>query len=294
MMRSVAAVCVQCLVVTLLAPIHTAGQTAAMLSEEGSVLSFASSRGGAVQTDILSDLEYPQFAPFAFLLTYLPFELTRASLEVKNYVRSRNFRILRTLVGDRRAVDAIYLEALRQTRGNTGMALLVSLAAVMDHQIVRVKIPILSVAIPLTSEPRQQLRARLRNVPRYFYSDSPKTPAGDRDKLQHFFGSAFLSYLFESAGPADRIAQFIEWGEEAFIVGGAHDERDVRANHQGREFGLALRFAQSRYPMLEKRQLLPSQFLIVQVVKQPELVGNQARPLELEFYILGPIPCGGE
>jgi hypothetical protein len=76
--------------------------------------------------------------------------------------------------------------------------------------------------------------------------------AGDRDKLQHFFGSAFLSYSFESSGSAERVGDAIELGEESFVVGGVSDERDGRANHHGQMFGLTL---------LRDEDVRPSDFL---------------------------------
>jgi hypothetical protein len=48
------------------------------------------------------------------------------------------------------------------------------------------------------------------------------------------------------------MAEFIEWGEDLFVVGGANDERDMRANRQGTAFGMAL---------LEDETPLPSTYL---------------------------------
>jgi hypothetical protein len=45
---------------------------------------------------------------------------------------------------------------------------------------------------------------------------------------------------------------FVEWGEDRFVVGGSYDDRDVRANWQGQEFGLRL---------LTDRRAVPSLFL---------------------------------
>lgn len=214
-----------------------------------------------------SDLSVPDFSPFGFLLTYFPSELIGNGIELKSYVRSRRFRDLRKSFGDLRAVDAIYIRALRLTDGNTGMALLYSSIAAMDHRIVGIKIPLLKLFLPLSNESAEEFGSRVANLPSHFYVDVPQNEAGDRDKLQHFFGSAFVAYTFESRGAAERIGNFIEWGEDAFIVDGAYDKRDLRANLQGREFGLALlnaARAEAGSP------ILPSVFLTAQIAEKPE------------------------
>jgi hypothetical protein len=92
--------------------------------------------------------------------------------------------------------------------------------------------------VPLTSEFPDEFSSRVNALPRWLYDDTP--PEGDRDKLQHFFGSALVTLLFESPETAQRIGDFVEWGEEAFILGGVSDERDKRANVNGQRFGMNL------------------------------------------------------
>jgi hypothetical protein len=91
---------------------------------------------------------------------------------------------------------------------------------------------------PLSSEFPEEFDARLAALPRRVYADSP--PGGDRDKLQHFFGSAYAALLTESEESAALMGEFVEWGEERFVVEGTADPRDARANAQGRSFGNAL------------------------------------------------------
>ncbi len=87
------------------------------------------------------------------------------------------------------------------------------------------------------------------HCPLTIFPDSPPDEFGDKDKLQHFFGSAFLAYLFGSSAPAERVGDFIEWGEDAFVVDGSYDLRDLEANGRGRRFAARLR---------EDREALPS------------------------------------
>ncbi|HEX7574134.1 MAG TPA: hypothetical protein VF514_13670, partial [Bacteroidota bacterium] len=161
---------------------------------------------------------------------------------LKEYIRSEELVSKRDAHGDLYAVDCVFDRAMRLCWNNVYEALLVSAFALMDHQRVGVRLPLIGAILwfPLTSEFTGEFRARIDALPSRLYADTPPGQGGDRDKLQHFFGSAFLTAVTESAESADRFGLFIEWGEENFIVGGVNDERDVRANRQGERFGLHL------------------------------------------------------
>ncbi len=176
------------------------------------------------------------FSPFIFP------KVIQDGYQLKDYICSEEFASVRAQRGDLNAVDAIFAEAMRLSWNNAYEALLISLAATMDHSKFGVKLPVVGPLLwfPLTSEFEEDFHARVSALPRMLYVDSPDTAAGDRDKLQHFFGSAFLTYTFESRDAAQRIGEFIEWGEDKVIVDGVLDERDFRANTHGQEFGLAL------------------------------------------------------
>lgn len=189
-------------------------------------------------------------SPLSCLLALVPTVAMQHSVQLKAFLRSRTFARLRTAYGDRRAVDAIFVRAMRITHNNTGVALLLATAATMDHDVVGVRLPVIQPYLPLTSEPKEEFRARRDNLPTRFLADSPA--GGDRDKLQHFFGSAALTLLFGSAGPAEDFGEFVEVGEDAFIVEGKTDVRDRRTNRQGQAFGEAL---------LDDIHRLPSEFL---------------------------------
>jgi hypothetical protein len=197
----------------------------------------------------------PEFSRFEFLMSYFPSELIGNNIDLKSYVRSARYRRIREQLGDLKAVDALYISALRLTRGNTGLALLYCTLATMDHQIVGIKVPLLSTFIPLTGESDHEFLQRVANLPTRIFDDSPVGATGDRDKLQHFFGSAFVANVFESRNAAERVGTFVEEGEASFIVGGVYDRRDLRANRLGHEFGLALIDPENQ------STLLPSHFL---------------------------------
>jgi hypothetical protein len=173
---------------------------------------------------------------------------------LRDYVRGKEFAVLRTRCGDLYAVDAVFAKARELTWGNTYEALLISFVSTMDHRQIGIQIPAVGSLLwfPLTSEFSDEFGLRVNSLPRRIYPDSPGDTAGDRDKLQHFFGSAFLSYSFESSGSAERVGDAIELGEESFVVDGVSDERDIRANHHGQMFGLTL---------LRDEDVRPSDFL---------------------------------
>jgi len=197
-------------------------------------------------------LKFEDAGGFDFLLTYFPSFYLQNSIELKKFVRSKIFKKIRLTYGDVKAMDAVFIRSMALTKNNTAISLLISTLACFDHQLVGLKNPVLSIFFPLTSESEVEFYKRVENLPAHIYDDSPRGKIGDRDKLQHFFGSAFISFVFESRDPVDRTARFIELFEDAVIIDGAYDERDLRANCQGSEFGFAL---------LKNNHRLPSEFI---------------------------------
>jgi hypothetical protein len=190
----------------------------------------------------------------SFLSPLLVPKLIADGATMKEYVRSQEFAALRARVGDKRSVDFLFRKSLDVAWDNTVEGLLLVFVATMDHRAVGLRAPLIGNAVwlPLTSEFEEDFRARVAGLPRELYTDTPAGRAGDRDKLQHFFGSALITYVTESDAAAERVGNFIEWGEELFIVGGVNDPRDVRANEEGRRFAFAL---------LSDPDALPSAFM---------------------------------
>ena len=223
-------------------------------------LSYSSAQSN--QSDSLSKyLQFETTEDLSYLITYFPPFIIQHCLELKAFIRSNTYLSIRKSYGDLKALDALYIRSMSLTNDNTAVALLISMLACFDHRIVGLKVPIFALYFPLSNESEKEFTRRVNNLPKKIYSDSPSSFAGDRDKLQHFFGAAFLSYLFESRQPAERVADFIEQGEDAIIVDGALDERDMRANWHGEQFGLAL---------LENQHRLPSEFLVLHIASQSD------------------------
>lgn len=206
--------------------------------------------------------EEESFSIGGFLGSIFTPQLVKDTRRIRRYVRDPRFAALLELCGDWRAVDGIYLKALRIAEYSVGRALFLSMMATIEHQKIDIDMPVVGdVGLPLTFEPDSLFAARLRNLPGKIYADSPPFPAGDRDKLQHFFGSAYLAYASESPEVARSTGNVIEWGEARFVVGGADDPRDRRANLQGETFG---------HDLLYVSNLLPSDYLKLPVEPERE------------------------
>ena len=150
---------------------------------------------------------------------------------LRDYIRSEEFALLRAERGDLRAVDAIFEEASRLCWGNRGEALYVTAMATMDHRRVGVRVPELGpfLWLPLTSEFEGDFADRVARLPSALYPDSPPGTAGDRDKLQHFFGSAFLTFVSGSERDGRGSGQVRRVGR-----GGVHRGRACRQPRSSR------------------------------------------------------------
>lgn len=168
---------------------------------------------------------------------------------IRNYVKDERFQLIRKWCGDKLAVDAIFLKSLKITEYNINRALFISLLAVLDHKSIAIKMPFRAVVnLPLTFESDSNFKFRLNHLPKKIYFDSPDNLFGDRDKIQHFFGSAYVSYIFESPELATAFGNGLEWLEERIVVDGKNDARDKRANKQGAVFGDDLLFDKCLLP----------------------------------------------
>lgn len=199
-----------------------------------------------------NEKEKEGFSLLGFIASVFTPQLVQDTREIRKYVRDERFGILLKRCGDMRAIDAIYQKALRITDYNIGRALFLSMMGTLEHRNLDFKTPVFGViSLPLTFEEDSLFKARMANLPSKIYRDTPEGAFGDKDKLQHFFASAYLAYASESAEFARASGNLVEWGEAKFIVGGADDPRDKRANRQGEQFG---------YDLLSVKNLLPSDY----------------------------------
>ncbi len=189
------------------------------------------------------------FAPFVFP------KILQDEYQLRQYIKGEEFSLFRASYGDVHSVDAIFDEALRLSWGNVYEALFISLLATMEHRRVDVRIPVIGIVIPLplTSEFEDEFEERVKYLPTKLYPDSPPTDYGDKDKLQHFFGSALATYVSESSESADALGDFIESKESKYVPGEVVDMRDIRTNRQGQAFAFAL---------FSNKQVRPSVFIL--------------------------------
>ncbi len=183
---------------------------------------------------------------------FLP-EVFRDETALKRYIRDPRFVQLRRIAGDTIAVNMIFMRALEIADEDISLALLIAALATFDHFRLGIRTVIFgTIYLPLTLESDSAYRARYAHLPRRILPDSLGGRKNDKDKLQHFFGSAYLTYVSNSKAMARSFGDFIEWGEPRFIVGGDFDERDKYANRLGQEFGMRL---------LDGEDVLPSDVL---------------------------------
>lgn len=211
---------------------------------------------GDLSWDFADDVEEP-FSIGRFFSDAVTPQVVHDTQLLRHYVRDPRFAELMKRCGDIRATDAIYLRALKIADYNIMRGLLLSMMAVLEHQNIEFRMPILkALSVPLSFEEDSLFQQRVRNLPRQLYDDTPAIAMGDRDKLQHFFASAYIAYASETPELASGAGAAVEWGEAQFVVGGADDPRDERANKQGELFGRDL---------IAVKNLLPSDYLLLPI-----------------------------
>jgi hypothetical protein len=179
---------------------------------------------------------------------------------ISSYIASDHFADLKNDIGDVSAADSIFVEAINFTHGNISEALLALMLATVPYREVPVQIPLINSILnyPLTSADEETFLKKNNNLPRYLFFDTPKNNYGDKDKLAHFFGSAFLSYESNFFDLGKLIGYFVEAFEESFKVQSSVDIRDLDVNDYGRMFGDLLK---------KNNKLLPSQIFLIRSIR---------------------------
>jgi len=132
--------------------------------------------------------------------------------------------------------------------------------ATVPYNEVPIQIPLFNSTIyyPLTSAEEKIFLAKNENLPEYLFFDTPQSDYGDKDKLAHFFGSAFLSNESNIFDIGKLIGYFVEAFEESFKVQSSVDLRDLDVNEYGRLFGKLLK---------ENKDLLPSEIFLLRSIR---------------------------
>jgi hypothetical protein len=187
-------------------------------------------------------------------------QISKTVNHISSYIASEEFLELKNKIGDVSAVDSIFIDATKFTAGNISEALLAIMLATVPYNEVPIQIPLFNSTInyPLISAEEEIFLAKNKNLPKYLFFDTPQNNYGDKDKLAHFFGSAFLSNESNIFDIGKLIGYFVEAFEESFKVQSSVDLRDLDVNEYGRLFGELLK---------ENKDLLPSQIFLFRSIR---------------------------
>ena len=185
--------------------------------------------------------------------------LSKAVNNISSYIASEKFNQLKKEIGDLSAVDSIYSFAIKLNNNDYSEALLSLCLATLPYREVPIVIPVIKSIwnYPLVSASDSIYNLKNKNLPVRFFYDTPVDEYGDKDKLAHFFGFAFLEYstLFFDLG--NLIGYFTEAFEEDFKVQSSIDYRDLEANFLGKCFSKILK---------KDKTILPSQILVMRTL----------------------------
>ncbi len=162
---------------------------------------------------------------------------------LSEFISSDYFSHLDNEINDLARTDTLFTRAIIYQRGDVSEALLSLTFATVPYKKVPIQIPVFKTIIqyPLISASDSVFILKNRNLPKYIYYDTPQNNFGDKDKLAHFFGSAFLAYNSSVFDLGDLIGYFVEVFEEEFKVQSVVDSRDMLTNKLGYIFGTFLK-----------------------------------------------------
>ena len=170
-------------------------------------------------------------------------KLSKSVNYLSEFIASDYFGELNDNETDLSLVDTIFNRAVIYENNDYSEALLSLTLAVIPYKKVPIQIPLLKTIIryPLTSDNDSVFHKKNKNLPKTLYFDSPGNSFGDKDKLAHFFGSAFLAYNSSIFDLGDLF-------EEEFKVQSVIDNRDMMTNKLGYMFGTFLKKNKNIHP----------------------------------------------
>lgn len=179
---------------------------------------------------------------------------------LSEFIASDYFYGLKNNNTDLALVDTIYLRCVSFYENDFEEALLALTFTTIPYQRVPIVIPLIRARIyyPLISASDSIANLKNKNLPSKLFYDSPVNNFGDKDKLAHFFGNAFIGYAENILKLADVFGYFVEAFEEDFKAQSEVDFRDVDVNWYGVLFG----------DMLElNKNILPSQIMTIRSLR---------------------------
>ena len=162
-------------------------------------------------------------------------------------------------------VDSIYIRAINFYEKDYEEALLALTFTTIPYSRVPFVIPLLKIRLyyPLISASDSISNLKNQNLPSRLFFDSPDNDYGDKDKLAHFFGNAFIGYAENILKLADVFGYFVEAFEEDFKAQSEVDFRDVDVNWYGVLFGETLEL---------NKEVLPSQIMAIRSLRYLRII----------------------
>ncbi len=159
-----------------------------------------------------------------------------------DFVNSDNFKELRHRNSDLDLIDTLFLRAIKFNNYDYSEALLSLTFVTLPFQKMPLHIPYTKIVfnLNLPSGDDYQISTKIKNLPKNIFNDSPKSNFGDKDKVAHFFGNAYLAHSVSIFNLSKFLSIFVELFEDTFKVEGGIDNRDFVANHLGYLFGKEL------------------------------------------------------
>jgi len=162
---------------------------------------------------------------------------------ITKFIATDYFKNLSNNVNDLSLADTLFQRAVHYRDNDVSESLLSLMFATVPYKEVPIQVPLLKIIVnyPLISANDSIFLLKNKNLPKNFYFDTPQNKFGDKDKLAHFFGSAFLAYNSSIFDLSDLIGYFVEVFEEDFKVQSQIDSRDLMTNKLGYIFGKYLK-----------------------------------------------------
>lgn len=187
-------------------------------------------------------------------------DLSKGVNYLSEFIASNYFLELRKNNTDLDLVDSIYKRAIYFYNCDYEEALLALTFTTIPYRRVPLVIPLINSRIfyPLISANDSISNLKNQNLPNRLFYDTPDNDYGDKDKLAHFFGNAFIGYAENILNLANVFGYFVEAFEEDFKAQSEVDLRDVDVNWYGVLFG----------DLLEtNKKILPSQFMTIRSLR---------------------------
>jgi hypothetical protein len=189
-------------------------------------------RDAGTESLVVADRECRHSILFPFSL-FVP-EGVRLGSDMRDFIESPEFAAFDSSNAPEAVFNEIYFEALTMAHGDRTDALLAASFGSFEHEYIPLTIFGAEIDVPLTSEDHSRFILRVSHLPAHLYH----IPEGDRDKIQHFFGSAWLKSLFGMDWLVHLAGEGVEAGETLFVIGDPRDPRDIHANGDGLRFEL--------------------------------------------------------